>query len=78
MCAERVAIFTAVAAGVQELDAVAVHCRHGRPDQPGSLMPCGACRQVMQQFVVPRARIVVDGVGELVMTDLLPLPFRLA
>lgn len=44
VCAERVAIFTAVAAGDREVVAVAVCTENG-----GS--PCGPCRQVMSEFV---------------------------
>jgi cytidine deaminase len=43
MCAERVAIFKAVAAGVRTIGAVAVVTANG-----GS--PCGSCRQVMREF----------------------------
>ncbi len=47
MCAERVAIFTAAAAGHRRVQAVAVAT--GSPE-PAS--PCGACRQVMAEFRV--------------------------
>lgn len=43
MCAERVAIFQAVAAGTRQILAVAVVTENG-----GS--PCGSCRQVMREF----------------------------
>ena len=43
ICAERAAIFTAAAAGVRKIVAVAV-CT----ENIGS--PCGACRQVMSEF----------------------------
>ena len=44
MCAERVALFAARAAGATEIEAVAVvgPGGHGRPTPP-----CGACRQVI-------------------------------
>jgi cytidine deaminase len=58
MCAERVAIYHAVIAGVRTFDAVAVT----GPD--GVLaMPCGACRQVLSEFG-PMQVIFVEG-GEL-------------
>ena len=44
-CAERTAIFTAVAAGERRLQAVAVFTPTQSPT-----MPCGACRQVIHEF----------------------------
>jgi cytidine deaminase len=46
MCAERVAIFQAVAAGHRRLLAVAV------VTSTAKAAPCGACRQVMAEFGV--------------------------
>jgi cytidine deaminase len=40
-------------------------------------MPCGACRQVMVEFMDPAATVWIDGVGEKPLADLLPAPFRL-
>lgn len=48
-CAERVAIGAAVAAGVREFVAVAVVA-----DTVVPISPCGACRQVLAEFGVPR------------------------
>jgi len=48
-CAERVAIGAAVAAGAREFVAMAVVAVTGVP-----ISPCGACRQVMAEFGVPR------------------------
>ena len=48
-CAERVAIGVAVAAGVRKFAAVAVVADTGVP-----ISPCGACRQVLAEFGVPR------------------------
>jgi cytidine deaminase len=47
ICAERVAIASAVAAGAHELLAVAVAA-----DTEAPISPCGACRQVMSEFGV--------------------------
>ena len=44
-CAERTAIFTAAAAGERTLDAVVVYT-----PTPAPTMPCGACRQVINEF----------------------------
>jgi len=44
-CAERTAIFSAVAAGERSCSAVAVYT-----PTPTPTMPCGACRQVINEF----------------------------
>ena len=44
-CAERTAIFTAAAAGERKLQAVVVYT-----PTPTPTMPCGACRQVINEF----------------------------
>ena len=44
-CAERTAIFTAIAAGERKLKAVVVYTPTSVPT-----MPCGACRQVINEF----------------------------
>jgi cytidine deaminase len=44
-CAERTAIFTAVAAGERRVLAVAVYTPTAQPTSP-----CGACRQVINEF----------------------------
>jgi len=49
MCAERVAIGAAVAAGAREFLAMAVVADTAVP-----ISPCGACRQVMVEFGVPK------------------------
>lgn len=44
-CAERTAIFAAVAAGARRLSCVAVYT-----PTPSATAPCGACRQVIYEF----------------------------
>src|SRR4051794_14038447 len=51
-CAERTAIFTAASAGERKLKAVVVFT-----PTPTPTMPCGACRQVINEFG-PRAVVI--------------------
>jgi cytidine deaminase len=75
-CAERTAIFSAVAEkgpGLEVL-AIAVTNAQGVP-----CSPCGACRQVIYEFG-PRAMVFYQGPKgpkESLITDLLPEGFRL-
>lgn len=78
ICAERVALFSAVAAGARRITRLAVSCLNPGPDDPpSSRMPCGACRQVIAEFMPPEAIVLVDGVGVWSVADLLPEAFRL-
>lgn len=78
-CAERTAIFTAVAAGAlsaeRALIAVAVVHREGSP-----CSPCGACRQVIFEFG-PEAVVLYRAQGveiaQATARELLPNGFRL-
>jgi cytidine deaminase len=75
-CAERTAIFSAIAKDGPDLEirAVAVTNDHGVP-----CAPCGACRQVIYEFG-PRAIIFYQGENgpeQSLITDLLPEGFRL-
>lgn len=78
MCAERVAVFSAVAAGNQRISAIAVSCIDVSDEMAVSFrMPCGACRQVLMEFADPGFVVIVDGVGEFQLSDLLPFSFKL-
>jgi cytidine deaminase len=73
MCAERVALFRAVAEGVREFEAIAVACG----DSPCS--PCGACRQALYEFAPNLRVIMADGAGKTWeaarLAELLPAAF---
>ncbi|MCX7383947.1 MAG: cytidine deaminase [Alphaproteobacteria bacterium] len=78
ICAERNAIFAAVAAGHRRITAIALSCVDAAADAPaGSLMPCGACRQVMAEFAPPDLQVTIDRVGTVPLDALLPNAFRL-
>ena len=75
-CAERTAIFSAVAqlGSQMQIEAIAVVNDHGVP-----CSPCGACRQVIYEFG-PRASVffqAAKGWKQLSITRLLPEGFRL-
>ena len=77
ICAERVALFTAISHGKQPIE-LAVSCIDAKSDAAtGSRMPCGACRQVMQELLPSKAKVSIDGVGTRQLEQLLPAAFEL-
>ena len=73
ICAERNAVFAAVASGSREFSAIAIH------GDAASLPPCGSCRQVLAEFA-PELRVIWRRDGAPVassLSDLLPERFRL-
>lgn len=77
ICAERVALFAAITQGKRPVE-LAVSCIDVQTNaSPGSRMPCGACRQVMQELLPADAKIHIDGVGHQHLSELLPNPFEL-
>jgi cytidine deaminase len=77
ICAERTALFAAVAAGARAPVAIAVSTEDG-----GS--PCGACRQALREFVAPPADrrfvvVIADARGRVLrratLAELLPDAF---
>jgi cytidine deaminase len=77
ICAERAAVFNAVSAGARRIARIAVACPPTAGKDAGLRMPCGACRQVLAEFMDPDAQIIVDRVGVFRLKELLPTPFRL-
>jgi len=79
ICAERVAIFAAIAAGHRNVSRLAVACVDAGPDLGAAgRMPCGACRQVMAELMGPDGIVLVDGIGSFRVADLLPSAFTLS
>ena len=77
VCAERVALFSAISQGKRPIE-LAVSCVDAQDEAAvSSRMPCGACRQVMQELLPPDADIHVDGVGRRSLQQLLPEAFQL-
>ena len=73
MCAERVAIFSAVAAGRKRIKRISVVA-----ESDELTAPCGACRQVIWEFGGDIPVLIVNTNGELVerqMSELLPMAF---
>jgi cytidine deaminase len=79
-CAERVAIFSATAqhpgVAIKALAVCAGDDSHQHESDNGR-MPCGACRQVMMEFMAADAPIWIDGIGKMTLSSLLPTPFKL-
>jgi len=71
-CAERTAVFKAVSDGAKDFVAIAIAAETSPP------YPCGACRQVLNEFA-PHIRILItwekDKVERTTLPDLLPHSF---
>lgn len=72
ICAERTAVVKAVSEGEREFVAIAIATANGG-------MPCGSCRQVLNEFAPELDVIVVDEKGREVqhspLTQILPFGF---
>lgn len=71
-CAERTAIFKAVVEGEREFEAIAIVTKDGG-------MPCGGCRQVLNEFAPNLLIIAADEEGvihtEVTLDQILPMSF---
>lgn len=65
VCAERNAIFQGTAYGERKLEAIAIAVPH--EDMP---TPCGSCRQVIREFAIDCAILLINGRGESRQTSL--------
>jgi cytidine deaminase len=72
ICAERNAVVQAVAHGKRSFTALAI----STPDSAAPVGPCGACRQVLSEFMPPDAPVRFAGSGpdrvDTTMGELLP------
>lgn len=78
-CAERTALFSAVAAGYRKFTAIAIV--GGKGEQADMPYPCGICRQVLSEFCDRDFKIIVakntDDFEEHTLGELLPYSFTL-
>ena len=77
ICAERSALVSAVSQFGPEIriEAVAVTNLNGKASPP-----CGACRQVLAEFIAPDAPVVFpagDGLRTMAFSELLPMGFEM-
>ena len=79
MCAERTALFTAVAAGCRDFEAIAIV--GGKADEADLPYPCGICRQALSEFCGKDFKVIVakstDDFEEHTLGSLLPYSFSL-
>ena len=71
LCAERVAIFSAIAQGHRKFSALALVTEDGA-------FPCGACRQIIHEYAGNIPIYISNGSDEHItktISDLLPNPF---
>jgi cytidine deaminase len=76
MCAERVAVFKAVSEGHRRFRRIAVVA-----DTPAPTPPCGACRQILWEYVGDIQVVLANlerETGRYSLKSLLPLPFDAA
>jgi len=60
VCAERNAVFKAVSCGQRSFRALAI----STPDSEVPVGPCGACRQVLSEFMEPSSPVIFGGSGK--------------
>lgn len=78
VCAERVALFTAIHAGERDFEAIAIVGAPVGCEPTAPSTPCGVCRQVLSEFAEPSLRVLVgtgDGISSFTLGELLPNSF---
>ena len=58
-CGERTAVFKALSQGLKSFKAIAI----STPDSGTPVGPCGACRQVLSEFMPPSSPVIFGGSG---------------
>ena len=78
VCAERVALFTALHAGERDFTAIAVVGARADEVSAPPFPPCGVCRQVMAEFCDPDMAVILkngEGADVYTLAQLLPVGF---
>ena len=78
VCAERVALFTALHAGERDFVATAVVGGPVGKSAEKLFTPCGVCRQVLSEFCKPDMRVLIGAENETLTTtlgELMPFGF---
>ena len=74
LCAERVAIYSALSQGIDKFKAIAIVSNTGA-------RPCGSCRQIMYEYLGDIPIYISDSIGKQYKShnieELLPYPFDL-
>ena len=76
VCAERVAIFSAINDGARNFVAIAVAGGKKNAKAKERFSPCGVCRQVMAEFCKSDFRVVLSEKDTVFFSDLLPYTFN--
>ena len=82
ICAERIAVASAIAHGESKITALALAAGPRNSPALPDARPCGMCLQFMSEFMDPDARILISdgdaGFIEFTMANLLPQAFKLS
>ena len=79
-CAERTAVFKAISEGKNKFKAIAVIAGKVGEEPSDYTSPCGVCRQVLREFVVPDEFQIIMAKSEMdyriiTLEELLPMSF---
>jgi cytidine deaminase len=79
-CAERTAVFNAIAEGQREFEAIAIVGGKEDASEMELCAPCGVCRQVLREFCNPQTFEVIlakstDDYKVYTLEELLPMSF---